>query len=404
MRSWLNRTVVGVSVTSFLADVGYEMATALLPGFVYAINLPAAPAVVGMIDGPADLFSSFAKLGSGWFGDRIGRRKPIVVAGYALTGLAYGLWSFAVGWPLLLLGKVIAWFGKGIRGPLRNAILAEAVPGEHRGKAFGLHRAADTLGAIVGPLIGAALIQLLAPHYPDDAGVPYRWAFALTLVPGLLAVIAFAILVREQRRPPGEMRPAFRAALRDLPIPFRRYLVGVGIFGLGDFSRSLLILATIAILTPSMGAKDSATYAAILYAWHNAIHAAAAFAAGWLSDRIGRRGLLIAGYFLGALVTFALTAMFASGTNSLGLLVAMICGSGIYVGIEETLENAITADLAPDLSIRGTAFGVLGVVNGVGDFIASAVVGGLWLIAPQYGFFFATMMMLIGAFVLWRTK
>jgi MFS family permease len=404
MRSWLNRTVVGVSVTSFLADVGYEMATALLPGFVLAMAMPAAPAIVGLIDGPADLLSSFAKLGSGWLGDRIGRRKPIVLLGYALGGCASSLWFFAVSWPLLVVGKVIGWFGKGIRGPLRNAILAEAVPGEHRGKAFGLHRAADTLGAIVGPLIGAALIQLFAPFFPDDASLPYRWAFALTLLPGLLAVLAFAVLVREQVRPPGEKRPAFRAALRDLPGPFRRYLIGVGIFGLGDFSRSLLILASATILTPRLGAANAASFAAILYAGHNAIQAAAALAAGWLSDHIGRRGLLVAGYFLGALVTVSLTAVFASGTDSQGLLVAIICGSGIYVAIEETLENAITADLVPELSIRGTAFGVLGVVNGVGDFVASAVVGGLWLIAPQYGFFFATTMMLIGAFALWRTK
>ena len=125
MPNWLNRTVVGASVTSFLADVGYEMATAVFAPFSRALNLPAI--AVGAIEGSADLLSNVAKLGTGWLGDRLGRRKPFVVAGYALSGSALSLWGLAVGWPLLLAAKMIAWFGKGIRGPLRNAILAEAV-------------------------------------------------------------------------------------------------------------------------------------------------------------------------------------------------------------------------------------------------------------------------------------
>ena len=167
MPSWLNRTVLGASITSLFADIGYEMATAVLPGFAAVLRLPAI--AVGLIEGSADLISNLAKLGTGWLGDRLGRRKPFVVAGYALSGSALGLWALATGWPLLFAGKAIAWFGKGVRGPLRNAILAEAVPAQHRGKAFGLHRAADTVGAVVGPLIGAALIQSLSPHFPDDA-------------------------------------------------------------------------------------------------------------------------------------------------------------------------------------------------------------------------------------------
>src|SRR5262245_35643389 len=109
MPRWLNRTVLGVGLTSLLADIGYEMATALLPGFVIALSMAGAPAIVGTIEGVADLLSNLAKLGSGWLGDRIGRRKPFVVAGYALTGSAYSLWALATGWPLLLTGKVIAW-------------------------------------------------------------------------------------------------------------------------------------------------------------------------------------------------------------------------------------------------------------------------------------------------------
>jgi MFS family permease len=402
MSSWLNRTVLGTSVTSLFADIGYEMATAVLPGFAAVLRLPAI--AVGLIEGSADLISNLAKLGTGWLGDRLGRRKPFVVAGYALSGSALGLWALAMGWPLLLAGKAIAWFGKGVRGPLRNAILAEAVPAQHRGKAFGLHRAADTVGAVVGPLIGAALIQSLSAYFPDDAAMPYRWIFAFTLIPGLAAALAFAFLVRETPRPPGEVRPGFHAALSQLPSEFRRYLIGVGIFGLGDFARTLLILAAVTLLVPSLGNVGAAGTAALLYAWHNACQALTAFPVGWLSDHVGRRGLLVFGYLLGALMSAAMAAALYFSLSSVSLLALIFCGSGIYVAVEEALEGAMTADLVPNLSIRGTAYGVLGVVNGIGDFVASLVVGSLWYLAPEYGFVYSALVMALGASVLWRVR
>jgi MFS family permease len=404
MPRWLNRTVVGVGLASLLADVGYEMATAILPGFVLAISLAAAPAVVGIMDGVADLLANLAKLGSGWLGDRLGRRKPFVVAGYGITGSAYGLWALAAGWPLLVLGKVLAWFGKGVRGPLRNAILADAIEPQDRGKAFGLHRAADTVGAVIGPLCGAAALRLLQPLYPDSPDVPFRWVFLLTLIPGLSAAVAFLFLVRERPRT-SEARPnSFRAAIAELPPGFRRYLVGVGVFGIGDFSRSLLILAAAVLLTPTYGAVRAAEIAALLYAWHNACQALAAFPVGWLGDAIGRRGILVVGYFLGAAVSASLAVAIAWDVASWPVLAAIFLASGIYIAVEESLEAALTADLVPNPSIRGTAYGVLGVVNGVGDFAASALVGGLWLISPDLGFVVSAALMLLGAVVLWRWR
>src|SRR5439155_19113071 len=140
---WLNRTVVGAGVASFFADAGYEMATAVVSPFLILLAGAGAPAALGLIEGSADLLSNTVKLGSGWLGDRLGRRKPFVVFGYALNGCATALWSLAAGWPLIFAGKLLGWFGKGVRGPLRNAILADSVAAADRGKAFGLHRAAD---------------------------------------------------------------------------------------------------------------------------------------------------------------------------------------------------------------------------------------------------------------------
>src|SRR5436190_19437667 len=128
---WLNRNVMGMGVTSLLSDLGHETATSVLAGFLAALGAPAY--ALGIIEGLADALSSFVKLGAGWWGDRLGHRKAIVTTGYALTGSAMGLFAFAAGWPLVLVGRVLAWFGRGIRGPLRDAILAESVAARDRG-------------------------------------------------------------------------------------------------------------------------------------------------------------------------------------------------------------------------------------------------------------------------------
>ncbi len=395
---WFNRTVVGAGVTSFLADVGYEMATAILPQFLLTLGLPpdAAARAVGLIDGLSDLLSSAFKLGVGWYSDTIGHRKTFVVTGYALTGTAFALCAFAVGWPLVMVAKSLAWIGKGIRGPLRNAILADAVDPQHRGKAFGFHRAGDTLGAILGPLLGAALIAGMPAHWFASADEPYRLVFLVTLIPGIGAAVVFATLIREQRFNP---KPGLRlgASIRSLPTGFRRYLVGVGLFGLGDFSHTLLILAATILLTPEHGEQAAAVWAMALYSWKNAVGAAAAFPAGWLGDKLGHRPVLAGGYAVGVLTALGFAALFATGTTGLGWLAVLFALAGAYLAVEEAIEPEMAADLVPDPATRGTAFGVLAGVNGVGDFVASVGVGALFAVGPQIGFAAASVLMAAGA-------
>jgi predicted MFS family arabinose efflux permease len=157
-RRWLNRNVIGMAVTSFLSDAGHEMVTAILPGFLSTLGVAAS--ALGWIEGVSDASSSFVKLGSGWYSDRIGHRKAIVSVGYFLTGTALALFAAAISWPLILLACVISWFGRGVRSPLRDAMRAESVTPDVRGKAFGLHRAGDTVGAIIGPLLGVWLLSM----------------------------------------------------------------------------------------------------------------------------------------------------------------------------------------------------------------------------------------------------
>jgi len=398
---WLNRNVVGMGLTSLLSDAGHEMATAVMAGFLAVLGAPVY--ALGVIEGVSDALSSFVKLGAGWWSDRIGHRKAITTAGYALTGSAFVLFAAAVTWPLVLVGRTVAWFGRGVRGPLRDAMLAESVAPGDRGKAFGFHRAGDTLGAIIGPLMAAGLMFLLRPYASENPSMPFRIIFLLTLVPGLGSAVAFALMVTEERRSANH-GIKFWASVRALPHSFRRFLVGVGVFGAGDFSHTLLILAATQLLTGSLGAVTAAQVAALLYALRNVLYTAASYPVGALSDRFSRRGLLVAGYVLAAAVMFGFVVTFAIGTSSIVLLAVLFGLAGVFIAVEDALEGVLTADLVSDESNRGTAYGVMGTVNGVGDFISSAVVGVLWSFSPEIGFAYAGLTMLFGAVLLYRVQ
>ena len=394
---WLNRNVVGMGLTSFLSDAGHEMATAVLPAFLATIGAPAA--ALGIIEGVADAVSSFVKLGAGWYSDRIGHRKAIAVAGYFLTGVAKALFALAFAWPLVLVGRTIAWFGRGIRGPLRDAMLAESVPVESRGKAFGFHRAGDTLGAIVGPLMAVALLAFLQPHVASHPSAPFRLIFWLTLIPGVSSALAFALLVTERRRSPNHSMRLW-ATVRSLPRPYFRLLVGVGLFGVGDFAHTLLILAASQLLAPDYGTVRAAQIGVLLYVARNVVYAGASFPIGALSDRVSRRGLLVLGYVVGAVVAAGFAAAFLLPVRSLAYLLMLFALAGAYIAAQDTLEGAITADYVEG-GARGTGYGLMATVNGVGDLVASVVVGLLWTVfSPVVGFGYAATLMLTGALVL----
>jgi len=383
---WLNRNVVGMSVTSMLGDAGYEMVTAVLPAFLASIGVAAG--ALGWIEGVADAGASFLKLGSGWYSDRVGHRKPVVTLGYLVSGTALALFAWAVSWPLVLAGRLVAWCGRGLRGPLRDAMLADSVPAEARGKAFGFHRAGDTVGAIIGPLAGVFLL----------AHVPIRNIFLVSLVPGIGSALAFALLVRDTRRP-ARPRLRFWGALRDLPPRYIRFLYGVGLFGLGDFSHTLLILAATQLLTPHYGAVRAAELGALLYLVRNVVYAGASFPIGVLGDRMDKRKLLAAGYAVGVFTALGTAAAFAWNRPGLGTLSALFVMAGLYIAAEDSLEGSIPPELTPP-EARGTTYGVMGTVNGFGDLVASALVGTLWTaVSPAAAFMCAGVIMSLGAIV-----
>lgn len=387
---WLNRTVLGVGLTSLFSDWSHETATAVLPAFLAAIG--AGPAWLGAIEGIADGLSSFAKLFAGHYTDRLKNRKPLAVFGYAFTALGTASFGLASQAYQVLFGRAGAWLGRGVRSPPKKALLAADVPPGAYGRAFGLERLMDTLGAIVGPLTALWLLEV--------TNHSYRKVFFWTLLPGLVAVACFWLLVRERPLAARSQR-SFLLGLKALPIPFRRLLVGVGIFGAGDFSHTLLILYASRMLAPAHGLARAASLAVGLYTLHNVFYAASAYLSGWLSDHVpSRKVVLAAGYALAGVTAILLS----TGTHSLPLLAAMFILAGLYIGTEEALEDSLSAELVPQEQ-HGMAFGTLAAVNAVGDFISSLLVGSLWsAFNVQTAFTASAILFFAGALLILRLR
>ena len=400
-RGWMNRTVAGAGITSALGDFCYETTTVILPGFQAVLGIPAA--ALGIIEGIADAVASFTKMVSGYIADKLGHRKLLVLVGYGLTPVGQMLIALAASWPLILLGRMVSWFGKGLRGPLRDAIVIQAVGPETRGRAFGFHRAADTIGAVLGPLLGVALLGLAQGwHWSDDAG-PFRFVLWLSLIPGVLAVVAFLTLVQD---PQHSTNPAlkFFGSLRELPTRFKRYLGAVGLFGVGDFSHALLILAATTLLTPSMGVVQAAQVAGILHVWRNIVQVAASWPVGWLADRVGHLPVLVVGYALGAATALLTALAFWWSVDQVVWLAGIFLIAGLYVAVQEALESTVTADMVQAETLT-MSIGALGTVNGAAKFISSGTVGVVWTaVSPTFAFALAAGFMLTGTLAILRVR
>lgn len=400
-KGWFNRTVIGAGVTSALGDFCYETTTVILPGFLAVLGIPAA--ALGTIEGIADAVASFTKMMSGYIADKLGHRKLLVLVGYGLTPIGQVLIALAVGWPLLLLGRLVSWFGKGLRGPLRDAIVVQAVSPETRGRAFGFHRAMDTIGAVAGPLLGVAVLGWAQDLQWEAAAGPFRFVLWLSVIPGALAVLAFLTLVNDPEHSPNPALKFF-SVLSGLPAQFKRYLGAVGLFGTGDFSHSLLILAATQLLTSSLGIVQAAQVAGLLYVGRNVVQVVTSYPIGVMADRYGSLLVLIVGYVLGALTALLTALVFWFNIDSIAFLGVIFFIAGLYVAVQEALESTVTADMV-SADTLAMSYGALGTVNGAAKFASSTAVGVLWtVVSPVFSFGLAAVLMLLGTLLLARVQ
>lgn len=385
-RGWLNRTVLGIGLASLCSDVGHEIATTAMPALILSVG--ATSAVLGLIEGLADGLSSVAKLLSGLYSDRLRRRKPLAVAGYFVTAGGMAVFALATAWWHVLLGRVFGWLGRGARTPVRNVLLTEASTPDSYGRAFGFERAMDSAGAVVGPLAALFLV----------AAVGLRATFVFTLIPGVAAALLIAFLVSEREHAP---QPHVRlwGGLKGLPREYRRFLLGVGVAGLGDFSNTLLILWATQAFAAIVGFERAAVLAMAYYVGYNAVYTASCYASGWLADRFPKNRVLAAGY---AVAVVPATALLVPGDPFVTFAV-VFAASGLYMGVWETVEGTTAASLLP-AATRGVGFGALATVNGIGDLVSSIAVGFLWVASPAWAMGYVIATTLAGATIIAGTR
>jgi len=395
-KAWLNRNVLATGIVSLLSDAGHEIVTALLPLFVTLSSamggLGANAALLGTIEGLSDGLSSAAKPVSGHLSDRSRRRKPWMVFGYVATGVLLPAVAFVQTYIGLAVLRISSWVGRGVRGPPRDALLSDSVQPEQYGKAFGFHRAMDSIGAVIGPTLAFLLLPYL--------GVRHTILFAI--IPGALSILVVVLFIKEAKRGlVSDKAVTFRASISSFPRNFKLLLVAQGTFGIGNFANSLFILAALQILTPSLGEMAAASASLGLYVLLNAVYALASFPVGVLADKRGKAGLLGLGYLFNALACLIL----AFWINSVMVIGFAFVAVGLQLAFTDTAEAALAAELLPK-KVVGTGYGVLQLVDGVGDFASSFVVGLLWVIfSPVVGLVYSALLSVIAwAMIIWLMR
>jgi MFS family permease len=377
----LNRNVLGIGLADLAADANYEMVLAILPLFITA-GLGAPALAVGLVEGVADGSSAAVKVWSGWYSDRIAWRKSLGVGGYGATGFGFALLLVVTTWPQVLVSRAMAWIGRGVRQPIRNAMLAGSVEKKDLGKAFGFHEAMDTAGALIGP---ATAFLLLA------TGQGFRTVFAVAAIPAVLAVSFFAFLTRDPRCGGPHARPAGF----ELPREFWRLMVPIAIFGTGNFATAFFTLRVVDMLQPELG-RPAATAAAVgFYLAHNAVGTVVSFPAGVAADRVGKAPVLAAAY-----ATFGLACV----VGALGHGWLAVGALALLVGAESPVVSSVEGSLAGSLVEEprlGTAFGVLNGVNGAGDLASSVLAGVLWMASPAAAMGFGAVLSAVASAILW---
>ena len=371
--SGLSRSAIIIGLVSLLSDISGEMIYPILPLFLTE-TLHAPATVIGLIEGIAVGASTAIGGLSGWLSDRIGRRKPLAFAGYALTAVTRPMIAAAQVWPVVLAARFVERFGKGTRNAPRDALLAEATPEQYRGRAFGFERAMDSAGAVIGPLFALALVGW--------AGLGARSIFLISGIPGALAALLI-LTVRERRR--DVAAPATRAkfSLAGATREYKRLLVVTAVFGMANSANAFLILRS-----QQLGLDRKWTILA--YTLYNAVASLAAMPAGVASDRFGRRNVLIIGFLV-----YAVSYAGFGAANAPWLVWPLFGLYGLFPALTEGVGKALAVDTAGTAG-RATVIGILAMVTGLTEIAASYIGGALWdRVDPRATFYFGAALALV---------
>jgi MFS family permease len=387
----LPRNVWAVSLTSFFMDISSEMVINILPLFLSNV-LGVKTNIIGIIEGVAEATASILKLFSGWLSDKLKARKWLAVTGYAISALSKPFFYFANSWEAIGAVRWADRVGKGIRTSPRDALVADSVDEETRGLAFGFHRAADTAGAMIGLLIALAVVWFAQSNNLDLTAHTFRTVVLISLAPAILAVLALSL--GSQDVPVKGVRALPRFAFSSLGKPFITFMLIVSIFDLGNSSDAFLVLRA---------QERGLTVIGVLgmLVTFNLVYTLVSTPAGSLSDRIGRRKLIVGGWLVYAAIYYG----FALAQTALQIW-ALYTLYGIYYGMAFGTANALIADLVPE-ALRGTAYGTYNAILGILNFPASVIAGILWQGAfswsgfgPAAPFFFGASLALIASILM----
>ncbi len=375
--------VILLGLTSFINDISSDMIFAVMPFFI--ASLGGAGIAVGLIGGLGDSISGILKVFSGYWSDKFGKKAPFIFGGYFVSSLAKLLFPFVKTWPVLAVLVPIERMGKGLRTAPRDAVISSSTSASVRGRAFGIHRALDTLGAFVGA--GGAFLLF------------WIWKFEIRSILFIAAIIAFFALLpilflREKQALHRDL--SLRVSLRNLPLNFRRYLVAATIFALGNFTYMFFVLKSKMAFEGIFSKRFVIALPILLYVWFNIIYAFSSIPAGILSDKIGRKKTLILGYFV-----YSFTCAGFSLANSLGLFLLLFAVYGLSFGLIEGVSRAYASDFVPD-NLRGTALGTFHTCVSLAVLPGGMIAGVLWNINPSFTFIYGATLGILS--ILFLTK
>ncbi len=376
-KKWLSKNVFSMGLTSLFTDISSEMIYPLLPLFLSTV-LGAGATTLGIIEGIAEATSSLLKTVSGYVSDKIKKRKPLVILGYGLSAISKPTIGLATRWIHVLAARFADRIGKGIRTSPRDALIADSVEPEERGKSFGFHRSMDTLGAVVGPLLASALLFIFNKNLNWNIEKSLRWIFLLSIIPATIAVLILIFFVQEIKKESEERKgTSLSLSLKGLSTQFKILLLIMLIFSLGNSSDTFLILRS-----ANLG-FDKATIP-LLYTLFNVVYALLSTPLGALSDKIGRVKTIMIGFLFYAIVYLGFALITSSQIQLLWLLFALY---GVYYGFSEGVLRAFVADLSKR-ETRGFAYGIYHTIVGLSLLPASLIAGLLWdKVSPKAPFF-----------------